>query len=238
MIPGRYEERQGYKEKVCFNCLTKETPLWRRSKKGVNLCNACGLYYRNHGEHRPISKAVVYQNHKGLDKFQSKIGFLENIAIAALTELRQKAYVVGSDDSRKDLPEHAGPYMLDTGRLPAGRRSRTPDGSIRSGFIGYDHMDPRTFRVPERTGRISGFYSMYKNVQTPKRITNRYIDQMYSRRKAHEAENSRHMSEGHEQPFSGPIEKTRHQKDRERNNEHHGEEADDAIDRLATYSDQ
>lgn len=41
--------------KECANCLKKETPLWRRSKNGENLCNACGLYARNHGKNRPVS---------------------------------------------------------------------------------------------------------------------------------------------------------------------------------------
>lgn len=37
----------------CANCDTKDTPSWRRC--GINqaiLCNACGLYYNEHGRHR------------------------------------------------------------------------------------------------------------------------------------------------------------------------------------------
>lgn len=39
----------------CFNCDTITTPLWRRDDDGNNICNACGLYYKLHSVHRPLS---------------------------------------------------------------------------------------------------------------------------------------------------------------------------------------
>lgn len=39
----------------CTNCETTLTPLWRKDDAGEILCNACGLYYKLHNRHRPIS---------------------------------------------------------------------------------------------------------------------------------------------------------------------------------------
>ncbi|KAI8805129.1 hypothetical protein BJ742DRAFT_658586, partial [Cladochytrium replicatum] len=49
----------------CVNCGTANTPLWRRDERGNPICNACGLYYRLHNSHRPVSlKGAVIKRRK------------------------------------------------------------------------------------------------------------------------------------------------------------------------------
>ncbi|KAJ1032549.1 hypothetical protein NDA16_000572 [Ustilago loliicola] len=49
----------------CTNCQTTTTPLWRRDEDGNNICNACGLYHKLHGTHRPIGmKKTVIKRRK------------------------------------------------------------------------------------------------------------------------------------------------------------------------------
>lgn len=39
----------------CSHCQTRKTSVWRRSKTGQKLCNACGVYSRLRGKDRPLS---------------------------------------------------------------------------------------------------------------------------------------------------------------------------------------
>lgn len=44
-------------KKICFNCHTENSPLWRTDDMGHKLCNRCGLYFkRNGGRYRPLDR--------------------------------------------------------------------------------------------------------------------------------------------------------------------------------------
>ncbi|TFK23587.1 hypothetical protein FA15DRAFT_670407 [Coprinopsis marcescibilis] len=49
------ESDQNYVGPECSHCRTHHTSVWRRSKTGAQLCNACGVYQRLRGKPRPLS---------------------------------------------------------------------------------------------------------------------------------------------------------------------------------------
>jgi hypothetical protein len=52
----RKKEREYARNLTCFNCKTTKTPLWRRTADKLhNLCNACGLYFKQYSFHRPVA---------------------------------------------------------------------------------------------------------------------------------------------------------------------------------------
>ena len=44
----------GQPKVTCSNCGTDSSPLFRRDAEGLYICNACGLYLKSHGHHRPM----------------------------------------------------------------------------------------------------------------------------------------------------------------------------------------
>ncbi|KAF9548998.1 putative electron transfer flavoprotein subunit [Mortierella hygrophila] len=55
------QQPPGRQHLICANCRTTTTPLWRRDSEGNTICNACGLYFKLHNVHRPVTmkRAVI-----------------------------------------------------------------------------------------------------------------------------------------------------------------------------------
>ncbi|KAI8838770.1 hypothetical protein BJ741DRAFT_600549 [Chytriomyces cf. hyalinus JEL632] len=55
----RKKRREMNRKLVCFNCGATSSPIWRRTiDRKNNICNACGLYFKNHKCHKPVRTVV------------------------------------------------------------------------------------------------------------------------------------------------------------------------------------
>ncbi|PKC16140.1 glucocorticoid receptor-like (DNA-binding domain), partial [Rhizophagus irregularis] len=55
VVPETPENNNSGTSLLCANCGTNTTPLWRRDEAGNTICNACGLYFKLHNVHRPVT---------------------------------------------------------------------------------------------------------------------------------------------------------------------------------------
>ncbi|KAJ3030674.1 UNVERIFIED_CONTAM: hypothetical protein HDU68_008201 [Siphonaria sp. JEL0065] len=62
----RKKLREHNRNLTCFNCGATSTPLWRRTAdRKNNLCNACGLYYKQYQTNRPVKNISVVTQSDG-----------------------------------------------------------------------------------------------------------------------------------------------------------------------------
>ena len=62
---GGQNEAIKHERKTCSNCGTTSTPLWRFDRvTGTTMCNACGVYFKNHGFQRSVPAPPAHQDRK------------------------------------------------------------------------------------------------------------------------------------------------------------------------------
>lgn len=188
----------------CFNCKTTTTPLWRRDAEGNINCNACGLYYKLHGKHRPISlKKSVIKRRKRLGNKTIEIGSPSD----GLPQTLNHASDGGNSSSSRDYGAANGVKSFPVknmenshslqrtdsaqARLPAGTyASQTPSVSIPSD-IPLTHgvedalialsMAPVTSSVPPRQHPSSASMSPMPNVSSQNTIVSTRKDETRTR---------------------------------------------------------
>lgn len=76
----------------CNNCDTDVTPLWRKGVDGVDVCNACGLYYKIHGVNRPKSmKKDEVRQRQRVRKGQLSTDYHDSAYNEVISQTKQKS---------------------------------------------------------------------------------------------------------------------------------------------------
>ncbi|KAG9062480.1 hypothetical protein KI688_005395 [Linnemannia hyalina] len=114
------------RELICFNCKVTQTPLWRRTPdRKHSLCNACGLYYKQYGAHRPLhirhklptvladvrAGALPYARPVNMASRASSPGALEIPFVFAPTSVASDSSA-SSSDSDSDSSSGSRPHNL------------------------------------------------------------------------------------------------------------------------------
>ncbi|KAJ3103791.1 putative electron transfer flavoprotein subunit [Phlyctochytrium bullatum] len=105
---------------TCSNCGTTSTPLWRRDDKGCPICNACGLYFKLHGQHRPVSmKRAFIQRRKRVNPSAAAAAKTEQ-AVQAVQPKPTAAVAAGSTTAPVPIvPAEAGTPVSSPTSVPA-----------------------------------------------------------------------------------------------------------------------
>ena len=130
--------------KVCTNCATTSTPLWRkdRTNNDAILCNACGIYLKNHGKHRPVAPKKEKVEQDASPNASSDIKEVNEEEMRNVQVVQSQASSGANDGSRGD----GNGDDQDVGA------SEASDASDQDKFVEMPHWESRRTRGANRKG--------------------------------------------------------------------------------------
>lgn len=102
-----YNQHQANRQHlVCANCRTTTTPLWRRDSSGNTICNACGLYFKLHNVHRPVTmKRAVIKRRKRVNLLANSPPLAATVPEAQSLEQEGKAPAPAQGAHQQSIPK-------------------------------------------------------------------------------------------------------------------------------------